>query len=242
MQAIRPRRCAHTPSVAAGSRPLEHPRRHGPPPHAAPGSPAEHLGLALLNRPDRLHLAVAPNADIHHDDAVRFHTGRPLAPSTRPLVASLPDLLEHAACCLPPREAHIVWESALRKRLITLHELRRAPWRRAASRRLLGLVDDRSDSLLESLLAFELRERGIAFVQQAEPLDRPVDFLVEGRVVVQLDGYEFHGGARQRRADIEHDARLELRGLPVLRRDFVQVVHRMPETLELLLRRLSLTA
>lgn len=203
-------------------------------------SAARHRGLALLSAPDQLHVAVPRNAPIQHDERLRFHTSRPLAACRHDLIESVPDMLEHAAVCLPPREAFAVWESALRTRLLTLHELRATPWRRPASRRLAACAGTRSDSILESLAAWELRERGIAFVQQARLLGRPVDFLIEGRLVLQVDGYEFHADARQRREDIDFDARLELEGLPVLRRDYVQVVHEMPTTVDLVLRRLAL--
>lgn len=204
-------------------------------------SAAAHRGLALLEAPDRVHLAVPRSARIRHDDRHRFHTSAPIAACGEPLLESVPDMLEHLAVCLPAREAFIVWESALRRRLIGRYELSRIPWRRTASRRLAARAGAESDSLLESLLAWELHELGIPFVQQAPLLGQPVDFLVDGRLVVQTDGYEFHRDAQQRRRDIEHDARLMLESVPVIRRDYVHIVHRMPETRDLLLRRLALT-
>ncbi|GAB6857228.1 DUF559 domain-containing protein [Microbacterium xylanilyticum] len=41
---------------------------------------------------------------------------------------------------------------------------------------------------------------------------------------MQLDGFEHHSGAEQRRRDIRADARLALRGYTVLRFDYAQVM------------------
>ena len=42
--------------------------------------------------------------------------------------------------------------------------------------------------------------------------------------MLQIDGYDFHRTAAQRRADIAHDRRLTLRGYTVLRFDYRQVL------------------
>ena len=203
-------------------------------------SAAQHRGIALLTAPTRLQLAVPRTARIRRDPERRFHTSAPLARSRELLVESVPDMLEHVAGCLPAPAAFAVWESALRTGRIGRHELGRIPWRHVASRRLAARASAKSDSLLESLLAWELHELGLGFEQQVRLAGHRVDFLVEGRLVVQTDGWAFHGGAAQRREDLEHDARLMLDGVPVLRRDYVQIVHELPATVELLLRRLAM--
>ncbi|MBO9578250.1 MAG: DUF559 domain-containing protein, partial [Microbacteriaceae bacterium] len=96
-------------------------------------------------------------------------------------------------------------------------------------RRLVSLATSKSDSLLETIVAHRLRTEGLAFVQQAVLLGHRVDFLVDGRVVLQIDGWEHHGDEIQRRRDIELDAKLLAVGHPTLRRDFYGVVRRWPE-------------
>ncbi|TQM34153.1 endonuclease domain-containing protein [Microbacterium kyungheense] len=60
--------------------------------------------------------------------------------------------------------------------------------------------------------------------------------LVGDRLVLQIDGYEFHSSSAQRSANIAHDAELRLRGYTVLRFSYAQVVHDWP-TLERTVRR-----
>ena len=73
-----------------------------------------------------------------------------------------------------------------------------------------------------------LRRWGLRVRQQVWIGGRPVDALVGDRLVVQLDGYEFHSTSAQRTRDIAHDAELRLRGYTVLRFGYAQVVHDWP--------------
>src|SRR5690606_24951721 len=118
-------------------------------------------------------------AAIRRSVELRHHTSTPLATAREPLLESVPDMLEHVGGCLPAREAFVVWESALRARLIGAQELSRIPWRRVASRRLAERAGAKSDSLLESLIAWELRELDIPYVQQAAVHGHRVDFLID---------------------------------------------------------------
>ncbi|WP_343045361.1 DUF559 domain-containing protein [Microbacterium pseudoresistens] len=54
-----------------------------------------------------------------------------------------------------------------------------------------------------------------------------MDCLIGERLIVQIDGGH-HVGA-QRTSDIDHDARLMLRGYHVIRVSYVQLMHRWPE-------------
>ena len=60
--------------------------------------------------------------------------------------------------------------------------------------------------------------------QQVKLAGRFVDIVVGDRLVLQIDGYEFHTSA-QRSSDIAHDAELRLRGYTVLRLSYAQIVH-----------------
>lgn len=187
---------------------------------------ARRLGLALLRDPAERHVWVPGNARAGRRAGRRLHRSSPLSPvGPTALVAAVADVLSHVAECLPEMEAQIVWDSALRKGLLPPAVLHRIPWPGPRQRRLAKLATADSDSLLETVAAFHLRRERIPFRQQVVLLGRPVDFLVDERLVLQVDGYEFHRDARQRRSDIEFDARLLAAGRPVIRRDYAGVVH-----------------
>jgi len=187
-------------------------------------SAAAHLGLSMLHRPETLHVAVAPNSPQGASPGIRFHRSRPILPTRySDLVESIPDMLSHVTQCLPEVEALIVWESALRRRLVDREFLRRVAWPGPRQRRLARIASDQSDSVLESVFGHQLREVGVRFRQQTRLLGRPVDFVIGEHLVVQLDGLEYHQAA-QRRSDIAFDAELKLRGKHVLRFDYAQVV------------------
>jgi very-short-patch-repair endonuclease len=61
--------------------------------------------------------------------------------------------------------------------------------------------------------------------QQVKLAGRFVDILIGERLVLQIDGYEFHSTTAQRSSDISHDAELRLRGYTVLRFSYAQIVH-----------------
>ncbi|MBO9578749.1 MAG: DUF559 domain-containing protein [Microbacteriaceae bacterium] len=196
-------------------------------------SAAKHRGLAVLHDPGLRHLVVAPNAHRAVGPRECLHWGRPLVPSPRgALVESVPDMLAHVATCLPRLDALVIWESALRKHLLTAASLRSIDWPSARARELATAASALSDSVLETVLADGLRRRGIPFVQQVPLGGHRVDFLVDGAVVVQTDGWEFHSDPSARRRDLEHDARLLLDGVPVLRFDKVHVLERLGATLD----------
>jgi len=196
-------------------------------------SAAARHGLAVLREPRLLHVSTSPNSDHPASPGLRIHRSRRLAPVPKHLlVESPPDMLAHVAECLPRVDALVVWESALRKRLLTQSTLRSIPWRRAAARALSTEASPLSDSLLETVLADGLRRRGIPFRQQVPIGGHRVDFLVCERVVAQTDGIEFHSRPEDRRRDIEHDARLLLDGVGVLRFDSHHVLERLEETLD----------
>lgn len=194
-------------------------------------SAAQQLGLALLHRPDELHVTVARNATLGVRSGLHIHRSRPLLPVGRgELVESVYDMLAHVAGCLPRLEALIVWESAIHQGLVTKRQLERIPWRRPLERDLARSASDASESLLETLTVHRLRQAGLRVQQQVRVLGHRVDLLVEGFLVVQLDGFEHHRSA-QRDEDIKHDARLLVEGVPVLRLGYAHVIREWPDAL-----------
>lgn len=157
---------------------------------------------------------------------VRLHRSAPIVPA-RGGVESVPDMLAHVARCLPELEALVVWESALHHRLVSRRQLERIRWRGPVPRRLASIASDQSESVLETLALHRLRALGLPVRQQVLLRGHRVDLLIDDRLVVQVDGFQFHT-AGQRRADIEHDALLELDGRRVLRFAYGDVVERWP--------------
>ncbi|NNH04542.1 DUF559 domain-containing protein [Microbacterium ulmi] len=156
------------------------------------------------------------------------HWTKPLGPTGRTLVGGVEDALAHIALCLPHDSALVLWESAARVEGLAADALRGIPW---TSRAACGLADEvtgLSDSGLESLVATPLRRLGLRITQQQKIAGRPVDLLVGDRLVIQIDGWQFHSSSAQRSQDIAHDAELRLRGYTVFRFAYAQVVHDWP--------------
>lgn len=134
--------------------------------------------------------------------------------------------------CLPRRFALVPVDHALRRGLVSPAELDdlRASLPRGDSRRaLLGLADPRSGSALETVGRVDLLDEGfrVQTQQVLAPAGR-VDFLIDGWLVVELDGYETHGRIGQFAEDRRRDAELAGQGLVSLRFTFDQVVRNRP--------------
>ncbi|WP_036284643.1 endonuclease domain-containing protein [Microbacterium luticocti] len=158
-----------------------------------------------------------------------LHWAKPMMPmGGRSLLGSVEDALAHIAMCEPFDTALVLWESAARIERLAAEYLCSLPWTTVAARDLAGRVMGLSDSGLETLVVEPLRRWGLRVRQQVMLAGRPVDMLVGERLVVQIDGYEFHSSSAQRTKDIAHDAELQLRGYTVLRFSYAQVVHDWP--------------
>jgi very-short-patch-repair endonuclease len=99
----------------------------------------------------------------------------------------------------------------------------------AEARRLLAHADRRSESFAESVLRARLLRSGIPCRIQVVIGEDRVDFLLGERLVIEVDGKEFHTDERWFERDRSRDARLSVRGCRVLRFSYAQVVYRWPE-------------
>lgn len=175
---------------------------------------------------DRLHVSVPPRSSVSAPPGVRLHRSIPRTVVGRTAaIESVIDMLEHVATCLPFEQAAAVWESAIHKGLIEPELLARVKWRRLASRALALAATRLSDSGLETMIITRMREWGIAVRQQVRILGHPVDLLIGERLIVQIDGWEFHSSSADRTRDNRHDARLRLAGYTVIRFSYAEVVH-----------------
>lgn len=186
-----------------------------------------------------LHVHMLPGSAFgasERDPGVVTHWTRPLTSVGRGLLATVEDALLHVATCLERDGALVIWESAARVESFAPEALRAIAWPSIAARELADAVSGLSDSGLETLIVAPLRRWGLRVRQQAKIAGRLVDVLIGDRLVLQIDGWEFHASSAQRTKDIAHDAELRLRGYTVLRFSYAQVVHDWP-TVERTIRR-----
>jgi very-short-patch-repair endonuclease len=183
-------------------------------------------GLQGLWVPDHAetHVAVMATASRNAVDGIRLHWASGPAPVTRTITEEpIVNALFHVARCAPLHDALAVWESAIRIGKAQSEMLLRVAWRSSAAARLAQIAGELSDSGMETRFVRGMHEVGITVRQQVRLDGRPVDGLIGEALVVQLDGFEFHRSAADRRRDIGADARLVLLGYTVLRFDYAQI-------------------
>lgn len=143
-------------------------------------------------------------------------------------LAALPDVLLHALLCLPELESLVMVESAYNRGDIDLDSLFRhlEGSRCGTARNVLSKVERGADSLLETLARVLFRDDGISTETQVwiDGIGR-VDFLLEGFLIVEIDGIAFHLDARQFKKDRRRDNTATLKGMPVLRFFYDDVVY-----------------
>ena len=193
------------------------------------------LGL-WRRRDDGPHFATrAPHsrASIPH----ALHWGRPVRRREPGRVLdTIENALNYVATCQAPEEALAIWESALRRGLVTLDALRQYPYIGRA-REVLESATPFSDSGVESYVGRRLRSLRLRYVAQAYVLGHRVDFLIEGWLVLQIDGATHTG--EQRDQDNRQDAELDLNGYRTIRAGYHQVFQRWPEVQEVIMRAVS---
>lgn len=186
---------------------------------------ARRKGLWVAETPTRPHLAVRSRA-MHVSAPAELHWARPLVPrDPDSLVDSLSNMLDLVANCLPREHALAIWESALNKKLTDLQALGQLPFSNSA-KRVLEQCTPFSDSGLETLFRTRLRWLGVSIRAQTWTHGHRVDFLIDSRLVVQIDGKQ-HGG-EQKVSDYRHDIELILRGYHVIRVAYTDVMYDWP--------------
>ncbi|QJU53264.1 DUF559 domain-containing protein [Herbiconiux sp. KACC 21604] len=185
----------------------------------------------------RLHVRLAPNVGrvrspldrrlpLSHDHAVRVHRPAWASASTR-AADDIVTALAQAVVCQSRLDAVASLDSALNQRLITPAQLEQALGLLPAKHRAYGLlVDGTAQSGLETKARLALRSRGVRVRSQVwVPEVGRVDLVVGDRLVVELDGWEWHS----RPADFEEDRRrsrgLAAQGFRELRFSYRQVTH-----------------
>ncbi|WP_435749299.1 DUF559 domain-containing protein [Microbacterium sp. PMB16] len=138
--------------------------------------------------------------------------------------------LVHFLRCAGDEAFFAAYESALRLRLLSAAaRLRIRQLVPASARWLLDLARADADSGLESLLRLRLHLLGLRLDRQVNILGvGRVDFVIEERLILEVDGKENHDGASMRHKDLTRDAAASALGYESLRFDYAQVVHDWP--------------
>jgi len=171
--------------------------------------PLRHRDVAVALTPDRFRLPVV----LHWRD---IPVGRRVAGSAWrvDLVTALADV----ASCASRRDVRATFESAIHAGRIELSDAQRLLDAVLPPHEVPMVLSAVSGSGAESHFIEELVTQGLKFRQQvAFSGVGYVDFLVAGRLVVEVDGYEFHSSKEQFEADRGRDAVILGRGYPTLR-------------------------
>ncbi|MFJ6376995.1 endonuclease domain-containing protein [Pseudarthrobacter oxydans] len=177
-------------------------------------SAALHYGLWLRKPPAQLHLACnhGHGAGFIRHRSVRF-SGHPTLPA-----AGVEDVVLHALGCLPRPASTALATSAIRLyslplELLELHADRSAPVLRA-----LRNLDLRAESIVEVDAQHLFRLNGIDFDAQVHlPGIGRVDFLLNGFLIVESDGYAFHSKRADMLRDRDRNNSSTVNGYAVLR-------------------------
>lgn len=142
-------------------------------------------------------------------------------------VASVILSLVQVARCQGAECFFVAFESAWRLGLLTRSSRREVRAGLPASMRwLVDIARPDADSGLESLLRLRLRRLGILLRCQVviDTVGR-VDFLLDGVIILEVDGRLNHEGPSLRHKDLVRDARAAALGYETLRFDYALVVH-----------------
>lgn len=197
-------------------------------------------GLWVLDDEELLHVWVGPNGRAHAHEGCSCVTHREIGRERfgeLDLVTALAQTLR----CQGQDVFFAALESALRKGMIDAS--RREDVRRAipaGQRWLVDFARTDADSGLESLVRLRLHRLGIAVTTQVTIRDvGRVDFLLDDRIILEIDGKENHDGESNRHKDLVRDAAAAARGYETLRFDYAQVVHAWPTVESAILARLA---
>ncbi|MCO1338625.1 hypothetical protein BJH93_06935 [Kocuria polaris] len=195
-------------------------------------SAAEFTGGWVLTTPSGLHLA-APHG--HPLGPCRFAVVRHRSTIAATLVVDPTQMCLHAAGCLEPVESAVIVESALVRGLVTLDDLHARLGNRHGriARQCLALVRGVADSPIEVVVRAGLLAARLDFREQVElPGIGRVDFLVAGRLIVELDGWQWHGNRTAWQHDMRRDQEAARSGYRTIRFSASQVLNGADSVIE----------
>lgn len=183
-------------------------------------------GIWVLEAPGRRHVWLGGKGRRHRHPDCRCIDHHDAGTSAFGIVSVRRALVQAAFCC-DDETFFAAYESAWRQCLLTKAD--RAWIRRTIPARCRWLVDlgrSDADSGLESLLRLRLHRLGIALECQVvvNGVGR-VDFIADGRLIIEVDGRENHEGQSLRHKDLVRDAAAAAQGYETLRFDYAMVIH-----------------
>lgn len=186
-------------------------------------------GLPLLVTPALPHLSSTSHRT---RPGYVWHRSGAVAGSAVPL----PTAVAQVARCRPPAEGLAAVDAALRSGRVTDRELTEqlTTRERGSLRWVLGHADARAESVLESALRAILLCGAVGGLQLQALLDGigRVDVLVDGWLIVEADGFEFHSGRSDYRTDRRRAAAAVVHGYLTLRFGYEDIVSRPGAVLE----------
>ncbi len=194
-------------------------------------SAARHLGLWTLAPTTETHVWLRADGHRLPHDGCRCVDHWDAAPSRgRLAAASVPRILRQIWLCSGVEEFFVAVESALHLGMLTPEG--RAWLRRTCgddARAALDVAGEDSESGLESLLRWRLRDVGVSLRAQVDVTGvGRVDFLLGDRLILEADGAEHHASGSARHRDLLRDANAAAWGYVTLRFEDAMIVHDWP--------------
>lgn len=151
----------------------------------------------------------------------RFWTDERLRPGVDDLAAAL----RHAVDCLDLRAMVVVADSVLNRGLLSWSGLEALLDARPRWRSVARLADPRAESGAETLVRLAMRRHRLRVTPQVviDGVGR-VDLLVGQRLIIEVDGYEWHGDRAAFERDRARDRELVRRGYAVMRVSYRQAL------------------
>lgn len=172
-----------------------------------------------------VHVRVADGVAVARRPGVQVHwTPERVTPG----VDSVLDALTSALVCSDLRTLVVIVDSLVNRGLVPPQHVRAILATTPRGRRALGLHDPRAESGIETLIRLALRRHRVrARSQVVIPGVGRVDFVIGDRLVLEADGYEWHGDRAAFEQDRKRDRELVRRGYIVIRATYAQVVEEL---------------
>lgn len=178
---------------------------------------------------DAAHVRVADGVSVIHQPGIRIHwTSERVGPG----LDSVEEALTAAVACVDFRALVVVADSLANRGILTPVRLQAVLGITPRGRRVLAVHDPKAESGIETLVRLALRRHRIrARSQVVIPGVGRVDFLIGDRLVIEADGYDWHGGREEFERDRERDRELVRRGYIVIRASYRQVTTNLDEVI-----------
>ncbi|MFV0285158.1 MAG: DUF559 domain-containing protein [Demequina sp.] len=193
----------------------------------------EERSVPLLGSPPAVCVEVAGSgyATRQRGPGIRVHFHQATSPPMRAFrIATVAEALDAAGRCLDERAHLVAVDAALHRGLVRPDEI--AQFRRSTAARrawIQAFMDGRAESPPESLARLDLALAGVRVHPQRyiEGVGR-VDLVAADRVVVEVDGRQFHDDTRAFQRDRSRDRELARQGYAVLRFTYLDLCGEAP--------------